>query len=135
VTGLNYEEKGFRYQEYDQDVAVHSRYSYLSMPITLRYSLRRGFIRPYVLAGPRLDFFTGSTDDIWGVASDYNDFVLGLSLGGGIEFWSDRSKSIFIECVYNHDFSDACETVPLDPGSVAIIRNKTYNISLGIGFN
>jgi hypothetical protein len=105
------------------------------LPVAARYSIRRGFFRPYILAGPRVDFFAGSTDDIWGVASSYNNFIFGLSFGGGIEFWSDKKRSIFVECIYNYDIGYACETELLYPGGSVKIKNDSYNISLGIGFN
>ncbi len=136
TTGVNYEEKGFEYYVGERQAAVHSRYSYISLPIAVKYSIRRGFVRPYILGGPRIDFFTGSADDDWGVASSYNDFIFGLSYGGGIEFWSDKKRSIFLECIYNQDLTYASEAEPLyPPGTSVKIKNESVNLSLGIGFN
>lgn len=135
TTGLNYEEKGFDYYVGEREAEIHPRYYYVSLPVAARYSIRRGFFRPYLLAGPRVDFFVASSDDIWGVASSYNNYVFGLSFGGGIELWSDSKRSIFVECIYNYDIGYACEAEQPYPGASVKIKNDSYNLSLGIGFN
>ena len=133
-TGLNYEEKGFNYYDSYEKVHLHSRYLYLSLPITVKYSVPLRYFTPYLLGGPRIDYFLGSTEDHWGVASSFDDFNFGLSFGGGIELWTDDSRAVFVEFVYNLDLDHAFETESFYPGTTTKITNRSYNISLGIGF-
>ncbi len=133
-TGLNFEEKGFSHYSRYEKVYTHSRFLYLSLPVTVKYSVPLRYVTPYLLGGPRIDYFLGSPEDPWGVASSFDDFNFGLSFGGGIELWSDDSGAVFVEFVYNYDLDHICETESFYPGTTTTITNKSYNISLGIGF-
>ena len=133
-TGLSYEEKGFGYYHEGAGASVDYRYSYLSLPVLLRYRVEMRLWSPFFFAGPRVDYLVSRPDDPWEMSPSFKDLIYGLSLGGGLEFWSDVRLSFFIEYSYQYDLSPAAELRAPGSGDEARVTNKSYTISAGIGF-
>ena len=115
---------------------VTSRLDYLSIPILLKYAKRHPQLSAYILAGPRFDIFlgyaNGRDDLVWGIEDDFKDVSFGLSIGFGLARTIFISREILIEFIHNFDLSWLYEYDSAHMSDFRI-KNKSFNISVGIG--
>lgn len=147
LIGIQYEQKGTRFETAPPDFlppgtgrsfSGESRLDYLSIPILAKLRAPARTLSPYVVAGPRLDVFVGYADDddhlVWGVEDDFDDVVLGVSGGLGIEHVFGTSHVALIEFIYNHDPFWLYEFRSGLTGNEQKVKNESFNVSVGIGF-
>jgi opacity protein-like surface antigen len=111
---------------------LNNRVDYLSIPILAKLILKRKYISPYILIGPRFDILlgykAGKLDGVERLDAVYNQFKnngIGADLGIGTEINVSESITTLVEFRYSHDFADAYETEFLT------VRNRSYEILIG----
>lgn len=110
---------------------LYSRLDYLSVPVLAKLTLHSGLFSPYIMAGPRADFFLGYTSDENASNSVYDKFKktsFGGSAGVGVQITSILPVTLLAEGRYNFDFADSYQTDLLK------IRNNAFDFWLGIAF-
>jgi hypothetical protein len=107
-----------------------NRVDYLSIPILVKVGLPTTTIRPFVIAGPRVDFPIGhrTDDNVLGGVYDKFKTMFGASVGVGVETSTLLPVTVAIEARYNIDFSDSYV------GQAVAIRNNAFDFWLGVGF-
>ena len=108
---------------------LYSRLDYVSVPVLGKLRLPGGPLSPYIVAGPRMDFFLGYKSDEGAFNSVYDKFKktsLGGSAGIGIQLDSILPISVLAEARYNFDFVDSYET------NLLKVRNSTFDFWLGV---
>ncbi len=114
-----------------QRTTEYSRLDYLSIPLLGKAMLPAGSMSPYLLAGPRVDFFLGYGEDQTEFPVLFDRFkktVLGGTFGAGIQFDGLLSIPIVLEARYNLDFTDSFE------GEVVKVHNSAFDLWLGVAF-
>lgn len=119
--------------ETDPDRAIHreldDRIDYLSMPLYVKAVLPSPKYRPYLLAGPRLDWkINDDSESSALLANNYETFVYGGSVGAGLEYGYGAVGTVILEFAYQFDLSDAADTDGLT------IKNETFLFLLGYTF-
>ncbi len=139
IAGINFERKGMEYEDMYSDGTITRLYTYLSVPVLIKYTMKTRYLDPYILAGIRVDrflpglFLSMFSDYSWREA-DFDKYVFGLSAGAGVEIISDASTCISVEFVYNYDPYYMYNAEFDLPGSPDRIKNESFNISLVFGF-
>ena len=147
--GINYSRKG-RLDELIETNAYgeltgytyysHHNLDFITTELYAKYDFLNGKVKPYALAGLRLDFYLSQHS-----FSRYNDvdteFEIGLtvtnnklfgaSLGAGVEYQASKLFSVFLEGTYNPDFTYI--TNESTYGEVKI-RGRSFDIRTGIKF-
>ena len=107
----------------------YSRLDVLSVPILLRASLPLASLRPFILAGPRLDFILAyAPADRNPISVPYSLFrktIFGGSVGVGLEFVDVLPVSVVLEFRYNHDFVNSYEN------PFFMVRKNAFDFWLG----
>ena len=110
---------------------LFSRLDYVSVPVLAKLRLQTGLFSPYILVGPRIDFFLGYKSDEDAFNAVYDKFkktTLGGSAGIGVQIASLLPVSLIAEARYNFDFADSYETDLLK------VRNNAVDFWLGVAF-
>lgn len=110
---------------------LYSRLDYVSVPVLGKLRFPSGPVSPYIVAGPRADFFIGYKSDEGAFNSVYDKFKktsFGGSAGIGIQIESMLQIAVLAEARYNFDFADSHETDLLK------VRNSAFDFWLGIAF-
>ncbi|MCB2231398.1 PorT family protein [bacterium] len=136
--GVGYIQRGSKIDvvqtsETDPDRAIHreldDRIDYLSMPLYVKAVLPSPKYRPYLLAGPRLDWkINDDSESSTLLANRYETFVYGGSVGAGLEYGYGAVGTVILEFAYQFDLSDAA-----DMGGLTI-RNQSFLFLLGYTF-
>lgn len=94
--------------------------AYFSVPVFLKYNIESRAVRPYLMAGPSVDFlltakqkFGNNEED---VKDDFKDVEFALNFGGGLNIPAGNS-SLFVEARYDfglNDINEARESVDED---------------------
>ena len=143
ITGLDYIPKGMGYETnvfdemgYPQGTKIsYILYHYVSVPVLAKYSVEREFASPYILLGPRVSSFVSYAEDInWGIEDEWNDWVLELTMGFGVEkkFLSDRT--LLIEFMYSYEPLWQYEGYNIITEENFRVKNNTWCVSAGMGF-
>ena len=139
IAGINYERKGLKYEDMYSDGTITRLYTYLSVPVLIKYTMKTRYFDPYILAGIRVDRFLPGlflmmfSDYSW-QESDFERYVFGLSAGAGVEIISDDSTCMFVEFVYNYDPYYMYNAEFDQQGWAERIKNESFNISIVFGF-
>jgi len=144
ITELMYTQKGagteiFITDESGPDIigvwTVYATFDYLSLPVLGKLSVPSSTLSPYLLAGPRLDILLGHSQDddfMELVNEEYETFVVGFTVGGGVQAPSILPGNIFVEFRANFDITDAYNGD--NPALIdSKIKNTSFDISLGAG--
>jgi opacity protein-like surface antigen len=118
----------------------HDNFDFFTAELYAKYDILNCKIRPYALAGLRLDFYyTQNRFSVYhDVQTDYeikypvdNNKIIGASLGAGLEYQTSKLFSVFIEGTYNPDF-----TYIINPGTENSFkyRGQSFDIRTGIKF-
>ena len=102
-----------------------SRFRYLSLSPMLRARTGNEGIDPYALLGPRLDLFLYYSSQSEYPLEEQNHFILGLSMGVGIEFPLQRN-ALFAEIQFQPDLSPVTNREPL------LVNNNSLVFTVGI---
>jgi hypothetical protein len=109
---------------------MHNRVSYLSLPIFAKVTPINTLVRPYLLIGPRIDYLVGKEIEDIGLGVVYNHlktWVLGYSIGVGLESHNLFGVNISLEARYNRDITNSAH------GGGIEVFNKAFDLWLGVG--
>jgi len=151
LTQLSYVRKGagleFLQTSYDHPlgelVTRHLSLDYLSFAAMWKIGLFDHVIRPYVVAGPRVDILVGRDKDLEVplnfIHEEFADVIWGLTIGGGIQSRRIASFLIFVEVRYNIDLKNSYDRTWCDPIDCSsfrpmVFKNKSFDVSVGVGF-
>jgi len=111
-------------------IRFEDRIDYLSINLLATPSLIKvPPISPYLIIGPRVDILISSDTYIETLTSDkLKSGIFGASVGAGFKFSIASASSLFVEAVYQPDFSDTFKINTLT------IKNKSILISAGLLF-
>ncbi|MEM9665581.1 MAG: porin family protein [Bacteroidota bacterium] len=135
VTEAGYTQRGFAIEYEGRDaqnnpsgtVRTDDRFDYLSTSMLLKARLPLRADAPYVLAGPRLDFFLGGSPSGEGtLASAYSSTAFGGSIGLGVEVDALEVLTLFVESRYGFDVTNSLPDVPRDA------YNTAFDLLIGI---
>jgi len=145
--GINYARKGYLEKFVTTDGFgnlienpwyFHFNYDFITTELYAKYDFLSGRIRPYVLAGLRLDFYlsrheflrkNGTDIDINTFDPVTNNKIFGASIGAGVDYYVSRLFSVFLEGTYNPDFTNIKEYQ-----NSYSIRGQSFDIRTGIKF-
>jgi hypothetical protein len=107
---------------------------YFALPALFKFAFGQGSTRPYLMAGPEIDFkLNAEVEDESGNELDIDDSVkgtdFGAGLGGGVDFAAGGGKTFFAEGRYTTGFTDINDT---DSGEE--IKTRAFQILGGITF-
>jgi hypothetical protein len=136
---LNYIQRGMQFDvnvtivdgpDSKETETIKNRTDYLSLALLAKYSLNISLISPYILAGPRLDFYIDkNVHKVFAeIYEDFNNQLYGGTIGAGVEV-SVLPFDLFTEFRYDFDFNKAYEKDFLD------ITSKSFYFTVGIFLN
>jgi hypothetical protein len=99
---------------------------YLSIPILLKLRTSLGLFSPYVLAGPRFDYYLSSSGTV--LSTDFNKLNVGGTFGIGLELPSFLPVQIAAEARYSPDFQDC------DSWQTISVRNQSFEFLVALSF-
>lgn len=108
---------------------LYSRLDYLSVPILGKATLQLGSLSPYVLVGPRVDFFLGYESDLNSFSTlfeKYGRTAFGATVGIGIQADSILPLPVVIEARYNLDIKKSFDN------GVVKASNNSVDLWLGV---
>lgn len=138
VTQVEYDQRGARLDYYEQTsagprgpVSTDGRLDYISVPIMAKFTLLKGSVSPYLIAGPRADFLVGYQDfqirpGITPIYSEFRKAMLGWSMGAGLETGSILPVDLDAEIRYDFDFLNSYNN-----DGVAL-RNNAFDLWVGV---
>jgi hypothetical protein len=115
---------------------AHYNFDFITTEIYAKYDFLNGKLKPYALAGLRLDFYLSqhSFARYHDVETEFeiglpvtNNKIFGASLGAGLEYQVSKLYSVFLEGTYNPDLTDI-----YNEGTT--IRGRSFDIRAGIKF-
>jgi opacity protein-like surface antigen len=147
--GINYARKGSNW-----DIQTTNAYGdlteirteplhidFITTELYAKYEILNGRIKPYALAGLRVDFFLSQkqTSTFQGVEYELsginptNNKIFGATLGAGLEYQVSKLYSVFIEGTYNPDIIYITNEMD-DYSNEQKIRGRSFDIRTGIKF-
>lgn len=122
-------------------LTVKPRIDYISIPLLVKAGLPSGEIKPYLLAGPRVNIKVGANQSLMAPLYDYiKDVSFGLTVGAGTEVRVSPKVALMFEFTYNPDFTnifkaDEFASIFLRPTpTLESIKNRTISIQVGMRF-
>ena len=111
-------------------IRLEDRVEYLSFNLLATPTLIKvPPISPYLIIGPRFDILLSSDTYIETLTTEkLKSGTFGASVGAGVKFSVASASSLFVEAVYQPDFSDTFKI------STLTIKNKSFLISAGLMF-
>jgi hypothetical protein len=109
----------------------YSRLDYFSIPVLVKATLPGTIISPYVVAGPRFDFFVGYKSDENAFNILYDKFkknISGGTVGLGAETGSLLPVTLTADVRYNFDFTNSFKSEYLE------VTNNAFDFLLGVRF-
>lgn len=109
-------------------ITQHVFHNFLSIPISIKYTVAQTFGNLFFKAAPRYDILLKSYDDFEYSAADYSDYenVFGGSFSIGFEPNINFSINPFVELSYHLDFVNTFSNEFLE------IKNRAIEINIGI---
>jgi hypothetical protein len=113
---------------YIDTVLIHKpRLDYISVAILAKYQIDDFIVKPYVLAGPRIDFVIGKYEDGYKrIYDDFKNIDNGATFGLGFETSIVMETDVMIEVRYSPSF-----TVGFKNSSFTV-KNKSLEILFGV---
>jgi opacity protein-like surface antigen len=106
-------------------VTITNRLSYIELPVNLKVKLDLGGLRPFVMAGPKLGYLIGATQN----SDNYNKFDFGLNFGAGAGFAITASTELVLTGRYGLGLTNINGAAG---GPTA--QNHTFEIGAGVLF-
>ena len=147
--GINYTRKGSNWEiqttnAYGDLTEIKTdplHIDFITTELYAKYEILNGRIKPYALAGLRVDFFLSQkqTSTYGGYTTEYpgiiptNNKIFGASLGAGLEYQISKLYSVFIEGTYNPDITYITNDMDYY-GNEQKIRGRSFDIRTGIKF-
>lgn len=137
--GINYVKKGtisqvIPYSSPETTVNYVLNINFITTEVYAKYDFLSSNIKPYALAGLRLDFYVSQNNYIENgeevsprTNSITNNKIFGTSLGAGIEYQATKLFSVFLEGTYNPDFTDIHD-------EISQMHGQSFDIRTGIKF-
>lgn len=140
VTEVEYRQAGSLQQavyEYNATAArwvfLNDRVDYISIPILMKVAIPDGPLRPYIFAGPRIDFQVGfHRSPLFDIPTDfppYEDYrkvLLGGTVGAGVELKDLLPFAVLAELSYHPEISDSYKD------NYLTVHGNAYGLSLGV---
>ncbi len=138
VTQVEYDRRGARLDYVERSnsgpigsASTDGRLDYISVPIMAKFTLLKGFLSPYLIAGPRADFLAGYQDfqirpDMPPIYSNFRKTMLGWSMGAGLETGSLLPVDLNAEIRYDFDFLNSYN----NDGTA--LRNNALDVWVGV---
>lgn len=144
VTGIDYIQKGTGFEMYGawgetphEKTTHYSLYHYLSIPVIGKYTIKGEHVSTYFLLGPKISYFLAYADDEdhmhWGFEDDWNDFVLELSFGIGIEKDIFTDRTLLLEFIYNYEPFWQYDEFSTFLNNDIKVKNSCFVVSAGVG--
>jgi hypothetical protein len=115
-----------------QDISYSTQIKYLSIPILAKLRVTWGLITPYILIGPRFDYYLSTNGtfppDYIGVPHDFNKLTIGGTFGIGIELPPFLPIQLAAEARYSPDFQDCYSYQTI------AVRNRSMEFILALRF-
>ncbi len=105
---------------------VKTRVDYLSIPLLIKARLPMQTLTPYFIAGPRVDFQLGGTEELTG--DRYDKTTAGMTVGGGVQWILSSRYAVLLEMSYSPDITKVYNS------GESTIRNRSLSISCGLSF-
>ena len=108
---------------------LYQRIDYVSIPILAKVCFPLNMASPYIMIGPRLDYFVGHQQDeppLFPTIKDFKKTIGGGTIGIGVQSSSILPIGLLVEFRYNTDFFDA-----YDSGTFKI-RNNAFDVWIGV---
>jgi opacity protein-like surface antigen len=102
---------------------VKTRVDYLSIPIMIKARLPMQTLTPYFIAGPRVDFQLGGTEELTG--DPYEKVTAGITVGGGVNYALSSGLNLLFEVSYSPDITSVLEDQ---------VRNRSLSVVGGLSF-
>jgi hypothetical protein len=146
VTQIEYNQKGFidkaiwtdENENIVGEAKANYRLDYLTIPIFIKYRHENFHFKPFLSAGPRIDFLINKKNGIYehpsgsikGFFADYfKNFVIGTSVSAGFEITKLLPLKTSIEIRYNIDFTESSKHTDFIK-----LKNKSFDLWLGFFF-
>jgi len=103
------------------------RIDYISIPLLLSFRIGSSNVVPYIIAGPRMDYWLSSSTEYSGhkvIYDDFNQVDLGVTIGGGLLF----SRIISLEIRYCPNISRSRDN------GLLFIKNNNLEFLAGYHF-
>jgi hypothetical protein len=130
ITEFDYLQRGFIEEmaemnnngDFIQQVEASTRLDYISIPFCAKIQLPLNGIKPYITAGPRIDFLFNRSKGVFRfrsatirseLASYYSSQNAGGTIGLGIETNQLLALPVFLEIRYGFDISNSFEATSL----------------------
>lgn len=132
VTEINYIQKGFKsaYLQIDKDYkgpdSWNLRIDYLNISLLAKAKINLGIVKPYLFAGPRIDYELNKSSNISNnVYYDFEKYLVGLKVGIGAELEILQIK-LLGELLYDFGFGD------LNKKQNVEVKVSSYDFRIGI---
>lgn len=115
---------------------MDSRFDYLSFSPAAKFFYPFGDFAPYLVAGPRMDYYLGDKSDLGSpsTADEFNNLTLGLSYGIGAEYQLNNII-LLLEVQHQPDFT---RFIDIDPSATNVgvsASNTALVVNLGIKYS
>jgi hypothetical protein len=111
-----------------QFLSYSTKINYLSVPILAKLRMSGPLLTPYIIAGPRFDYYlSGSGDNL---LNDFKKIDIGGTFGVGVESASNLPIQMGLEFRYSPDFQDCFSS----SGSGIAIKNRSMEFLLVLCF-
>jgi hypothetical protein len=149
VAGINYAQKGTleefentnEYGYYIGTDYIHRNINFATIELIAKYDGNTSNYYPYILAGLRMDIFISSKNTLNGNEINYSSYYYSINnnktfggvIGLGFDYKPSKLFALFIEGLYNPDFTNLGEKT--DPyGFTFYTKGNSFDIRTGIKF-
>ncbi len=114
---------------------IDNRYDFISFQPVAKFRLPAKHLQPYLLAGPRTDFYLGfTTNDEFGIElDDVAPITLGASYGLGVDY-TFSEFIITLEAQHQPDFTSLYSKKPSPQSRGLTVQNQAFLISFGVKY-
>ncbi len=136
---LHYVQKGTKYvanetvranneQGFEEKVITYlPRLDYLSFVVYGKFLIDAWSMKPYVFAGPRVDYVIGRHEDgILQLYDKFQDTDVGATFGAGLEIPTSMLSGVLVELCFSPSFTVGYQT------NTRTVKNKSFELLLGV---
>jgi hypothetical protein len=116
-------EQGFE----EKEITYRPRLDYLSFAVYGKFLLDASSMKPYVFAGPRVDYIVGKQEDgILRLYDNFQDTDVGATFGAGLEIPATMLSGVLVEFRFSPSFTVGYQT------NTRTVKNKSFELLLGV---